>query len=193
MARDRLWQMEILRRVSAGRVSEVVGIKALEVDKLMRILLIRKTAEKYLQNHQIEPEIQELCYSFLNGINHYIENYNLPIEFTILGFKPEKWTMADMLSIGGFISFTFAEAPYSRVLTGTILTDFGGIFRRASCKAKMDQSFKNFNGNKTTRISSEWHTTLTKVVDNFAQTFGLFMVQIHGSYRGKKLNQDNLY
>ena len=53
MARDRLWQMEILRRASAGRLSEYFGSKTLKVDKLMRTLRLRSSMETYLLKNSI--------------------------------------------------------------------------------------------------------------------------------------------
>jgi len=89
MGRDRLWQMEILRRAAAGRLSEILGEKTIEIDILMRKLMIRRSQEEYLatQMDKINPQALKLSAAFINGLNHYIETENLSLEFKILQFK----------------------------------------------------------------------------------------------------------
>ena len=72
MAHDRLWQMEVLRRASSGRLSELFGEKTIKVDKLMRTLRLRSSMEDYLLKNEIEPKIQNLINPFINGINTFI-------------------------------------------------------------------------------------------------------------------------
>jgi penicillin G amidase len=95
MAQDRLWQMEFYTLASAGRISEVVGPKALEYDKYHRRLGMAKTASqmnKNLKPGSLEAKVFE---AFSKGVNHYISTLsskNLPLEYKILGHKPEPWT-----------------------------------------------------------------------------------------------------
>ena len=66
MGRDRLWQMEILRRAAAGRLSEILGDKTVGIDILMRKLFIRRSQEEYLAANRnvINPRALKLSEAF---------------------------------------------------------------------------------------------------------------------------------
>jgi penicillin G amidase len=95
MAQDRLWQMDILRRASAGELSEVFGSVALPIDEENRTLGMRLAAERAAA--QSTPEISHLLEAYAHGVNAYLaeRQSRLPIEFTMLGYKPRPWTLAD--------------------------------------------------------------------------------------------------
>ena len=89
MAQDRLWQMDILRRVSLGRLSELFGEIALDADRFSRVLGFGREAEKVQDNLTVAEK--EYFEAFLSGINLYIKTKGseLPVEFRVLGYKPE--------------------------------------------------------------------------------------------------------
>ena len=94
-ARDRLWQLDFQTRFAAGRLSEVVGPKALELDKYQRRLGMAYGAENMVKELEKHPKIKALAEAYADGINAYIatlSNKDLPIEFKILDYKPEKWS-----------------------------------------------------------------------------------------------------
>lgn len=95
MAQDRLWQMDLLRRASAGELSEIFGPSALNFDKENRTLGMRRAAEGAVQ--ETDPEIRALLESYAQGVNRYIKERRgrLPIEFTLLRYQPRPWTPAD--------------------------------------------------------------------------------------------------
>ena len=93
MASDRLFQYDIIRRAGAGRLSEVIGSKTKEVDVLFRTLgadIVFKEKSKNLP-----ARMKEDFTNFTNGLNYYATNYPLPIEFKILGYEPEPFTVMD--------------------------------------------------------------------------------------------------
>lgn len=96
-AQDRLFQMDLARRLAMGRLSEVLGERALEVDKYQKDLLIEESIEKSVTG--IRPGIKELLNYYCRGVNHFIRNRILPPEFNLLGYRPEEWNIKDMLSI----------------------------------------------------------------------------------------------
>ncbi len=98
MAQDRLWQMDILRRVSLGRLSELFGEIALEADRFSRVLGFGRGAKKTQEG--LTAGEKEYLEAFLNGINHYIKNKKgeLPVEFRALGYAPEPFTVQDLLA-----------------------------------------------------------------------------------------------
>ena len=96
-AQDRLWQMEMNRRIGAGRLAEVLGPAALDLDRLTRGLgLYRRAAAAF---DYFEPESQRRIEAYVAGVNAWLQTRQgpLPPEFLIAGFDPEPWTAADTL------------------------------------------------------------------------------------------------
>jgi penicillin amidase len=109
-AQDRLWQMELIRRIPAGRLSEIFGEKLIESDKFMSGLGIEENAEKTIQNLDKSSEVYKLTNAYLDGINQYIEEGKTPIEFTIVGVEKEMYTLKDVYNVFGYMAFSFAVA-----------------------------------------------------------------------------------
>ncbi len=94
-AKFRLWQMEFQTHAAAGRLSEIVGNKALEFDRDKRRLGMVYAAEIAEKEVEKDPESLEECNNYTAGVNAYIESLNestLPLEYKLLGYHPEKWT-----------------------------------------------------------------------------------------------------
>jgi len=94
-AMHRLWQMDFQTRFAAGRISEVVGAKAIEVDKYQRRMGMMYGAENSLEGMMADPQSKAMLLAYTQGINDYIKSLNrcnLPVEYKLLDFKPEKWT-----------------------------------------------------------------------------------------------------
>ncbi|MFT5162098.1 MAG: penicillin amidase [Alteromonadaceae bacterium] len=97
-AQDRLWQMEMQRRTSAGRLSEILGYSALDADKLARTLGLYKRSESDLQS--LSGLAKKVLQSYTDGVNYWLSQGSvLPVEFSLLGTKPEPWRVQDSLSI----------------------------------------------------------------------------------------------
>src|SRR5690554_350506 len=107
MAQDRLWQMDLLRRVTQGRLSEVMGKEQAETDLFMRSLRIQEKSEKVLE--QTTPEILSALEAFSEGVNYYINNHPLPPEFTVLGYKPEPWEPVHSVNLIGYMSWDLSS------------------------------------------------------------------------------------
>ncbi|MET3114787.1 penicillin amidase [Pedobacter sp. CG_S7] len=94
-AMHRLWQMDFQTRYAAGRLSEVVGAQAIEVDRYHRRMGMVFGAEQSLQGILQNPKTKEMVLAYTAGINAYIHSLsaaNLPVEYKILNFLPEDWT-----------------------------------------------------------------------------------------------------
>jgi len=94
-AMHRLWQMELQTHAAAGRVSEIVGPVGLNNDRYMRRLGMGFGAEQALQLMQSNPTARMIVEQYTNGINAYIatlNDQNLPFEYKLLDYKPERWT-----------------------------------------------------------------------------------------------------
>lgn len=114
MAQDRLWQIDLLRRVTQGRLSEILGKDRLNTDLLFRALRIQEKSEKVLA--QSSPEIVTALEAFSAGINFYIENFPLPPEFKILGYKPEPWHPVYSINLIGYMSWDLTSGWNTKIL-----------------------------------------------------------------------------
>jgi penicillin amidase len=94
-AKFRLWQMEFQTHAAAGRVSEIVGAKAINYDKTKRRLGMVYAAESMLREVEANPLTKTAVDNYTAGVNAYISSLKesqLPIEYKLLDYKPEKWT-----------------------------------------------------------------------------------------------------
>ena len=100
VAQDRLWQMDGLRRLAGGNLSEIVGPAALEADRDSRRLRMRRIAEEAYVSLPA-PDRAPLA-AYARGVNYFIETHlhDLPIEFTLLGYSPRPWSVVDTILIG---------------------------------------------------------------------------------------------
>lgn len=104
-ARDRLWQMDLLRRVARGRVSELFGKAALAEDRRWRNFGFSVRAEESLK--KLNPELKSALENYANGVNAYIgtlDKQTMPAEFQILQVMPEKWFPTDTIVIGKILA-----------------------------------------------------------------------------------------
>ena len=96
-AQDRMWQMEMQRRIGSGRLSEVLGETTLETDKFLRTLGTYRAAHTAWPD--LITEVKVAIEAYTAGVNAWIsEGHTLPVEYLILGFKPEPWTVYDSLA-----------------------------------------------------------------------------------------------
>src|SRR5437016_7919643 len=99
MAQDRLWQMDRLRRRALGRQAEVLGPDYIQSDLIHRAVGIPQIAEREVG--QIDEQSGAILEHLVAGINRHIEECgkNLPIEFALLDYEPEPFTVADSIAI----------------------------------------------------------------------------------------------
>ncbi len=97
-AQDRLWQMEMLRRVAEGRLSEIFGERTLESDRFLRTLGLWRAVDAAVR--ALTPEERRLLEAYAAGVNAWIESgHPLPPEFRVLRFRPEPWTIRHSLAV----------------------------------------------------------------------------------------------
>lgn len=113
MASDRLWQIDLLRRVTQGRLSEIFGKDFVETDLLMRTLRMTEKSLKILDSTE-NPDILTALEAFSAGVNDYIEAHQdkLPPEFIILGYEPESWKPVHSANLIGYMAWDLTM-PYS--------------------------------------------------------------------------------
>jgi penicillin amidase len=99
-AEDRMFQMDSMRRLAAGELSEIVGPAALESDRESRRFRMRRVAEQiYAELPQVDKSIFA---AYARGVNAYIESHRgrYGVEFTVLGYDPRPWSAVDSILIG---------------------------------------------------------------------------------------------
>lgn len=97
-ARDRLFQMELMRRKSAGRLAELFGAKALDSDRKQRVYQMDRTARRIVA--ELPHAQREVLRAYTDGVNQYLEQARLlPPEFLALGHRPEAWRPEDSMLV----------------------------------------------------------------------------------------------
>jgi penicillin G amidase len=105
MAQDRLWQMDLLRRLTTGRLSEIFGKDLVSADQLFRSLRFTEKSKTVIDS--CSTEIKACLQAFSDGVNQYIRDAGnkLPPEFTILGYKPEPWEPVYSANLIGYMAW----------------------------------------------------------------------------------------
>src|SRR5690349_7518068 len=96
-AQDRLWQLEMNRRIGAGRLAEVLGRPAHETDRFLRTLGVRRVAAANLA--RFDAEARGALDSYAAGVNAFLSTSPvLPVEFWLTGVRPERWQPVDSVA-----------------------------------------------------------------------------------------------
>jgi penicillin G amidase len=103
-AQDRLLQMDLTRRLGAGRLSEIIGPAAVSTDIVMRTLGLYHLAEDQLG--ALPAELQAVADAYCAGVNAFLDQGGvLPLEFALLRYRPEDWRPADTLVWGRLMAW----------------------------------------------------------------------------------------
>jgi len=110
-AQERLFQMEMMRRTAAGRLSEILGPELLETDTFFRTLGLNRRAQQSADLFFAESTqpYQKAAFAYLAGINQYQDSGKQPIEFAILNIPKQYYTPRDIFLESGLIAFGFAH------------------------------------------------------------------------------------
>jgi penicillin amidase len=126
-AQDRLFQMELMRRVGAGRLAEAIGTAGLATDKLMRTLGLYRLAEA--QADAASPALKAALDAYAAGVNAFLKGRRgaLPLAFQLLRIEPEPWRPADSLVWGRImalqLSANWREEAVNRALQKALPAD----------------------------------------------------------------------
>jgi penicillin G amidase len=121
-AQDRLWQMEMNRRIGSGRLAEILGPGALETDRFMRTLGLRRVAGENLRHY--DAETRGLLDAYAAGVNAFLAGRPvLPPEFWLLNISPEPWSALDSI-----------------VWTKVMALDLGGNWRSELLRMRLSQT-----------------------------------------------------
>ncbi len=121
-ASDRLWQMDMMRRLARGETAELSGKMTLDEDKRWRRLGFAKIAEDSYQF--LSPELKSALDNYAKGVNAYIatlDDNTIPVEFKILQYKPRPWTPADTLIAGKILADALSSTWRLDLLKATLM------------------------------------------------------------------------
>jgi penicillin amidase len=115
MAQDRLWQMDLLRHVTEGRLSEIFGAAYADTDLLLRALRFSEKSEKILARS--DSSLRIALEAFASGVNQYIQTHQkqLPPEFALLKYGPEKWEPLHTVNMVGYMAWDL-KAGWSEII-----------------------------------------------------------------------------
>ena len=124
-AQDRLWQMDLYRRAAQGRLAEILGEPGLESDRFMRTLGLGRAAQ--LDLAMISAEARGSLEAYMEGVNKFLQQHgeSLPVEFAILGYRPDPWTPVDTLAIAKLQLYDAAGNYTQELLRAGIATRLG--------------------------------------------------------------------
>ncbi len=158
-AQERLFQMEMIRRLSSGQLAEILGSELVSIDKSMLALGIRdmgeRSAAKYF--NQIDAPFKISAQAYLDGINAFIDKDKLPIEFALIGFKPAHFIPADIYTTIGYMSLTFSLALSQDPLVSNIQNSLGDAYLKDLGMDSLSNSM-NFPNEENKMLSSLYQT-----------------------------------
>jgi penicillin amidase len=115
--------MDFNRRLVAGRLSEVIGEVTLPVDRWLRILGLRRVSSQ--EADLVSPETRANLEAYAAGVNARIAQGRLPIEFKLLRYQPEAWTLVDSISWLKYMSWSLSVNWESELLRAKLIAHLG--------------------------------------------------------------------
>ncbi len=149
----RLGQMGMVRMLAHGRLSEMVGPVAVDIDRGLRTLSFSRAAAAI--ERSMDEESRRWVGRFVDGINHYLATTErLPHEFAVLGLSREPWTVADVLTIGRLVGTDVNWLVWASLLPLRNRPDWPELWARLVQHGTA--SFPSFNGDPKTARLHEW-------------------------------------
>jgi penicillin amidase len=124
-AQDRLFQMEIHRRLATGKLSELFGELSLDTDRTVRTFGFHRLGQA--DGEFISQEMQDILQAYANGVNAFLGHpgTKLPVEFTLLGHKPELWHLEDSMAFARVMIWQLSHAWYGEIVRAQIAEKVG--------------------------------------------------------------------
>ncbi len=139
-AQFRLWQMEFQTHFAAGRISEIVGERALDLDRYQRGLGMVYGAEQSLETIMKDSTMKNVIEAYTQGVNAYIEQLSpqdYPLEYKILDYAPEPWTALKSALILKYMAYDLSASGTDDLAMSHALAKFG--------KPVLDSIFPNYS------------------------------------------------
>lgn len=127
-AQDRLWQMELIRRIAEGKLSQVFGKDLVDTDKFFLSLGIDDASQKTMEQWDKNTPMAKLSQAYLDGVNQFIDEGPTPVEFYLTGIEKRHFTPRDMYNTVGYMAFSFAMAHKTDPLLTNIRNALGADY-----------------------------------------------------------------
>lgn len=124
-AQDRLFQIEGYRAIATGRLAEAVGEGGLANDRQIRLIGLRRNAERHAK--LLSPQARDFLAWYAEGMNAYITRYtdDHPVELKLAGFVPRPWTLEDMVTVLHFVNWSQAANFKAELTMQKLIDKFG--------------------------------------------------------------------
>ncbi|MFO1331462.1 MAG: penicillin acylase family protein [Rubrivivax sp.] len=124
-AQDRLFQLEGYRAIATGRLAESVGASGLASDRQIRLLGLRRNAERHAQ--LLAPQARDFLLWYAQGMNDYITQHadDHPVELRLAGFTPTPWSLEDMVTVLHFVNWSQAANFKAELQMQKLIDKFG--------------------------------------------------------------------
>ncbi len=128
-AQDRLWQMDLLRRVGGGRLSEIFGSDLIEADKYFRMIGTHTyAAQSAEQLRRRNDKMFKIAEAYVSGVNHFISTGPKTIEHTLLGIEMEPYTIKNIYEVLSYMSFSFANAQKTDPVLSELMSKLDSMY-----------------------------------------------------------------
>lgn len=130
-ASDRLFQMDLMRRIGRGELSEMFGPEFKKTDAFFRTLGTNRKAKADAARFDSLPEAVKLaCNAYIEGINAYIEHGKIPLEYKLLGLSPRLYTLEDMYAVEAYMAWSFAYSLRTDPLVEQLYRKLGEAYMK---------------------------------------------------------------
>lgn len=127
-AQERLFQMDLVSRIGAGRLSELFGEKLIDADKFYLTLGIDKHSQMLAENQDKNTAAYKETMAYLEGVNYFVKKGYTPVEYRLLGIAKREFTLHDIFNVYGYMAFSFAVAHESDPLMSVIQEKLGNKY-----------------------------------------------------------------
>jgi penicillin amidase len=122
-ASDRLWQMDLLRRIVRGEMAEIFGAAVLDEDKRHRTLGMGRVADESAK--RLPANLDKALNAYASGVNAFIDSLTdqtTPVEFRLLQYKPRHWIPADSLCVGKLLGEYLSNSWQLDIMRGAMMS-----------------------------------------------------------------------
>lgn len=191
-AENRMWQMDLLRRMAQGRLSEILGDEFITYDKFIRFFNLVEISDKIFS--KIPSDLKSLLISYSHGVNTFIQenSENLAIEFSIFNYSPKKWEPSDCILIFNFLDFlnnssfkdNLLDKIFQERLTPIEYNDLNGILQPTN---SVDSNYKN----RFSSLDDSKFKKLVSLIDSISHYAFLFNSSHSNSFAIRKLKNNS--
>ncbi|WP_298443342.1 penicillin acylase family protein [uncultured Ferrimonas sp.] len=152
-AKERLFQMDLLRRVGKGELAALFGEPAVDTDKLFRALGMRQWSQQQaIALADSDPKLQQWVAAYVSGINHAIATLPWPLEYQLLGSKPQTFAPVDVFATLSYMAHSFTSA----FKQDPLMTELHQLLSQPYLHA-LEGHWANEEADNIDLISQRWH------------------------------------